>query len=45
MKAHMGSLMNNGKLKMVKNTQTSADNAEVGKIAFNLVRSAIIKQH
>jgi hypothetical protein len=44
MKALMGLLMNNGKIKMVKNTQTNVDNAEMVKTAFNLVGSAIIKR-
>lgn len=44
MKVLMGSRMNNGSLKIVKNTQTSADNADMGNTAFNLVQSAIIKR-
>jgi hypothetical protein len=37
-------LMNNGNIKMVNNTQTNADNADMGKTAFSLVQSAIIKR-
>ncbi|SMQ81398.1 hypothetical protein SAMN05444673_4292 [Bacillus sp. OV166] len=40
----MASRMNNGNLKIVNNTQTSADNADMGKIGFNHVQSAIIKR-
>lgn len=40
----MASRMNNGNVKMGKNTQTSADNADMVKTAFNLVQSAIIKR-
>ncbi len=43
MKVLMGSLMNNGNIKIINNTQTSADNAETVKTPFNLVLSVIIK--
>ncbi|WML26173.1 hypothetical protein [Neobacillus sp. OS1-33] len=43
-KDHMASRMNNGNLKMVNNTQTSADNADTGKTGFSLVQSVIIKR-
>ena len=39
----MESPMNNGNLKIVKNTQTSADNAGMGKTAFSLVQDVIIE--
>lgn len=44
MKVHTESRMTNGNLKIVNNTQTSADNVEMGKTLFNLVQSAIIKR-
>jgi hypothetical protein len=44
MKVHTESRMTNGNLKIVNNTQTSADNVEMGKTPFNLVQSAIIKR-
>ena len=40
----MASHMNNGNLKMVNNTQTSADNADMGRTGINLVQSVIIKR-
>jgi hypothetical protein len=44
MKDHMALRMNNGNLKMVNYTQTSAVNADMGKTAFNLVQSVIIER-
>lgn len=44
MKAQMELLMNNGKIKKVRHTLTSAVNAEMVKTAINLVRSANIKR-
>ncbi|WP_410895166.1 hypothetical protein [Neobacillus sp. 204] len=44
MKVHTESRMTNGNLKIVNNTQTSADNVEMGKTPINLVQSAIIKR-
>jgi hypothetical protein len=44
MKGLMDTRMNNGKIKIVNNTQSNANNAEVGKTAISLVRSVIIKR-